>query len=164
MGHEKLLHQRLPCKQPVLSCKSETLDTRSCCIRSLLGPRCCVEGMLRQHRASCVTFKAVQDANSAAIPAKTTAVSNGKPWFVYAVDEQAERQAAQAAENEACQLQQDNKGVVIVCEGQVHVGIRGRPLRRLNFAAALKAYQAVLQEMPTAAEAALKSVSGNTAA
>ena len=26
MGHEKLLHQRLPCKQPVLSCNSEALD------------------------------------------------------------------------------------------------------------------------------------------
>ena len=33
--------------------------------------------------------------------------------------------AAQAAENEACQLQQDNKGVVIVYEGQVHLEFEG---------------------------------------
>ena len=91
-------------------------------------------------------------------------MSNGKPWSVHAVDEQAKRLAAEAAENEACQLQQDNKGFLIVCSLQVHVGLQVRPQCRWDRAAALKACQAVLQEMPTAAEAAVKSVSGNTAA
>ena len=82
---------------------------------------------LLQHRATCVIFKAVQDANAAAISAKTAAVSNGKPWSVHAVDEQAKRLAAGAAENEACQLQLGNKGFLIVCCLQVHVGLRVRP-------------------------------------
>ena len=111
---------------------------------------------LRQHRASCGTFKAVQDANSAAIPAKTTAVSNGKPWFVYAVDEQARRRAAEAAENEACQLQQDNKGLLIGCKWQVHIGPQVCPQCRMKLCCCAEAYQAVLQKMPIDAEAALK--------
>ena len=96
----------------------------------------------------------------AAISARTAAVSNGKPWSVHAVDEQEKRLDAEAAENEACQLQQGNKGFLIVCSLQVHV----LPQGRWDHAAALKACQAVLQEMPTAAEATLKSVSGSTTA
>ena len=65
-------------------------------------------------------FKAVQDANAAVNLAKTIAVSNDMSWFECADAERAKRQAAEVAEksladsrtneNEACQLQQDNKG------------------------------------------------------
>ena len=90
-------------------------------------------------------------------------MSNGKPWSVHAVDEQAKRLAAEAAENEACQLQQDNKGFLIVCSLQVHAVLQVCPQCRWHRAVGLKACQAVLLEMPTAADVT-ESVSSKTAA
>ena len=98
MGHDKLLHQRLPCKQPVLGCKSETLDTRSCCIRSPCIHCCRDTGAASSYgksfRAAATQgnlchVQGLQEANAAAISAWTAAVSNGKTWSVHAVDEQA---------------------------------------------------------------------------
>ena len=63
MGHEKLVHQISAC--PLLT-RHQVLQTR------MESP-----SRLLQQRASRVTLKVVQDANSAANPAKTAAVSNG---------------------------------------------------------------------------------------
>jgi len=64
-------------------------------------------------------FEGLRTGNTAASDAKTTADSSVQAWFECVADEQAKRQAAEAAEksltssrsneNEACQLQQDNK-------------------------------------------------------
>ena len=65
MGHDKLPHQISVC--PLLPRHQE------------LQTRIEIPSRLLQHRASCVTFKAVQDANVAAISAKTAAASTANP-------------------------------------------------------------------------------------
>jgi len=111
-------------------------------------------------------FKGLQDANTAVDTAKTAAVSSDKTWFECAADEQAKRQDAEAAdkgltdsrsnENEACQLQQDNKGFAFDATGTYKLDFDCDHSVAGNCAAALKTYQeTVLQKMFADAEAAL---------
>ena len=116
MGHDKLPHQISGC--PLLPRHQE------------LQTRIEIPSKLLQHRASCGTFKAVQDANVAAISAKTAAASTANP-----------------GEETGCQA---TTGFPLDFEC-------AHSADEIS-AAALKACQVVLQEMPIDADAALKSV------
>jgi len=173
MGHEELLHQISEYATAAVtpgaadsygkSFKVVANDIETQIEKKITEGQAATQGKLESR------FKAVQDANAAANSAKTTAVSNDKSWFECAVDEQAKRQAAEAAEkshedsrnneNEACQLQQDNKGFSLDANGKYKLDFECDHSADGNCAAALKAYQAVLQKMSTDAEAALKSKS-----
>jgi len=111
-------------------------------------------------------FQSLQDTNTGATDAKTVATGNDKSWFECVVSEQAKRQEAESADkafsdsrnnaNEACQLQQDNKGFAYDATGKFKLDFACDHSVAGNCAAALKAYkETVLEKMVADAEAAL---------
>jgi len=113
-------------------------------------------------------WKGLQDANNAADTAKTTAISKDKTWLECVDDEQKKRRAAEDADksatdsrsnqNEACQLQQDNKGFAFDATGNYKLDFACDHSIAGNCAAALKTYQeTVLQKMFNDAETALQA-------
>jgi hypothetical protein len=111
-------------------------------------------------------FKSLEDANTATTSAKKTATDNDKSWFECVDDEQTKRQAADAAEqsltssrnneNEACQLQQDNKGFAFDATGKYTLSFSCDFMIAGNCTAALNSWnQNDLQKVSTDAKAAL---------
>jgi len=112
-------------------------------------------------------FEGLKAANIAANTGKTTASGKDKSWFECVADEQAKRQAAEAAdksltdsrsnEEEACQLQQDNKGFKFDAADKYKLEFECDHSKAGNCADQLKKWQeSVLQKMFADAEAALK--------
>lgn len=105
-------------------------------------------------------------ANTAANDAKTTAAANDKSWFECAAVEKTKRQDAEAAEqsltsartseNEACQLQQDNKGFAFDATGKYKLDFACDFMVDGNCSAAIGSWnQGTIQKMSTDARALL---------
>jgi len=117
-------------------------------------------------------FKSLGDANIATNSAKKTAADNDKSWFECVADEHTKRQAAEAAEqsltssrsneNEACQLQQDNKGFTFDATGKYKLDFACDFMIAGNCTAALQAWnQKDLEKMSIDAKAALAKDQAN---
>merc|ERR1719384_1070200 len=80
------------------------------------------------------SFSSLSEASSAAVSAKSAADTADKSWFECAAEEQSKRQTIEAAskslassrsnENEACQLQQDNKDFTFDAAGKYEFEVK----------------------------------------
>lgn len=170
MGTEELLHQLsgyaavTPGTEGsfVKSLKTLAQGIEANVEKKITDGQAATQGKLDSH------FQSLEAANTATNTAKKTAVDSDKSWFECAADEQAKRQSAEASEqsltdsrsneNEACQLQQDNKGFKFDAMGKYKLDFECDHSVAGNCRLALKTWQeSALQQMFTDAEAALET-------
>jgi len=170
MGTEELLHQLsgyagvTPGTEGsfVKSLKTLAQDIEAQVEKKITDGQAATQGKLDSH------FQSLEATNTATDTAKTTAVHSDKSWFECAAEEQAKRQSAEASEqsltdsrsneNEACQLQQDNKGFKFDATGTYKLDFDCDHSVAGNCQLALKAWQeSTVQKMFADAEAAMET-------